>query len=191
MKRLFLFMLLSGCTVFGFAQQNLDVLYYLIEGQDTIPVYDLPAVTVSEKVFSSKRAERKYNRLVRNVIKVYPYAKIASAKMLKYAPMLDSFPSKSRQRDYMSMVENELLAEYGKEIMDLTFTQGFILLKLIDRETSKSTYAIIREFRGKIRAFFYQGIASLWDYDLKTQYDPNGKDKDIEEIVQRIEQGKL
>lgn len=189
----FLCFVLLGCffAFYSFSQENLKVLFYVVEGNDTIPVFDLPTVTVSEKIFPSKRAQRKYNRLVRNVIKVYPYAKIASAKMKKYAPIMDSLTSKSKQREYMEMIEYELLDEYGKEMMDLTFTQGRILLKLIDRETSKSTFAIIREFRGRFRAFFYQGIASIWDYNLKTQYDPEGEDKAIEEIVQRIEKGLL
>ncbi|MDD4848232.1 MAG: DUF4294 domain-containing protein [Bacteroidales bacterium] len=191
MKRCIFWILLLNCGGVVYSQQTLQVLHYVVEGTDTIPIYDLPTFTVTTKNFSSKRAAKRYNRLVKNVIKVYPYAKIAGAKLKKYAPILDTLTSKSRQREYMEIIEYELLQEYGKEMMDLTFTQGRILLKLIDRETSKNTYSIIREFRGRLRAFFYQGVASIWDYDLKMQYDPEGEDRSIEEIVQQIESGKL
>jgi len=65
------------------------------------------------------------------------------------------------------------------------------LLKLIDRETEKSGYVVLKELRGGVRAFFYQGFAKLWGYNLKTEYDPAGEDWMIEYIVQRIERGEL
>lgn len=190
--KIFWVFLFFGAIFTGFSQhEKLDVLYYLKEGNDTIPVYDLPTITVKDRVFSSKKEKRRYDRLVSNILKVYPYAKVASLKLEKYAPLLDSFPSKSSQRQYMEIIEKELWSEYGYELRQLTFSQGKILLKLVDRETKKSSYTLIKEFRGSIRAFFYQGIAGLWDYDLKVHYDAEGEDKVIEEIVQKIEKGCL
>ena len=84
-----------------------------------------------------------------------------------------------------------MYTEFQKDIERLTFSQGIILIKLIDRETGKTSYKIIHEFRGKMRAFFYQTIAKMFKYDLKTEYDPYGKDKEIEKIVRLIEDNQI
>ena len=75
----------------------------------------------------------------------------------------------------------------------LTFSQGAILIRLIDRETGDTSYEVVQELRGKVRAFFYQGFARLWGYDLKSQYDPknNPEDDEIETIVTLLERGQI
>ena len=73
----------------------------------------------------------------------------------------------------------------------MTFSQGKILIKLIDRETGESSYALVQELRGNFTAFFYQAFARLWGYDLKVRYDPEGEDQQIEAIVKMIERGQI
>ena len=87
--------------------------------------------------------------------------------------------------------EKELKEKYSHQLMQLNFTQGIILIKLIDRETGNTSYDLVAGLRGKFVAFFYQGLARLWGYNLKVHYDPRGKDKNIETIVQLINEGKL
>ena len=91
----------------------------------------------------------------------------------------------------MKQVEKAFVKQYTPIVEDLSFNQGIVLLKLIDRETGKTTYRIVDELRGKITAFFYQSIARLWHYNLKDNYDPNGRDAEIESIVRMIETGKI
>ncbi len=167
------------------------ILDYLVVDGDTLPMIEMQPVSVlAPKVFRNKREERRYWRLVRNVRKAYPYAKIAGEKMVKYEKELEGKGNWSKKR-IMKRVEQELLDEYGGEIKDLTITQGHILLKLIDRETGDTGYEIIEEMRGRLSAMFWQGIATLFESDLKSEYDPTGSDKEIEDIVRRIELGQL
>jgi hypothetical protein len=91
----------------------------------------------------------------------------------------------------MKKLEEELDTEYGKELRDLTVTQGKILLKLIDRETGESSYNLVTEFRGEFRAVFYQAFARLFGLNMKLKYDPEDEDRDIEYIVKMIESGQL
>ena len=100
--------------------------------------------------------------------------------------MLALIPKKHDQQIAMKGVEKQLRKEFQKEIENLTFSQGIILIKLVDRETGKTSYKIINDLRGRMRAFACQAIAKLFKYDLKTQYDPNGTDKEIEKIVRLI-----
>ena len=87
--------------------------------------------------------------------------------------------------------ENEIKEEYGDELKKLTFSQGKILLLLIDRETGDTSYELVKDLRGSFSAFFYQTFARIFGFNLKIQYDPNGKHRMIEEIVRLIEKGEL
>ena len=87
------------------------------------------------------------------------------------------------------MVEKEMLRKYSKELKKLSISEGAILIKLIDRETNKTSYELIEEFKGSVPAFFWQGIARLFGNNLKTHYNPDGEDKEIEKIVRNIERG--
>ena len=126
-----------------------------------------------------------------NVIKVYPYARLAAVKLHEYDSLLLSIPNDEQRKKTMKQVEKAFVKQYTPIVENLSFNQGIVLLKLIDRETGKTTYRIVDELRGKLTAFFYQSIARLWHYNLKDQYDPNGNDKEIESIVRMIETGKI
>ena len=162
----------------------------VIDG-DTIPVIKLPVASAAGKrVFKSKRAEKRYRRLEFHIKKVYPYAKLASEKMKEVELEVAGMTKRERKRR-MKQLEKEIKHEYTGQLKKMTFTQGRILIKLLDRETGDVSYDIVAAFRGKFTAWFFQGIAKMFDYDLKSEYDAKGKDKLIEGIVQRIERGEL
>ena len=163
----------------------------IIEG-DTFVFATLPTFHFfSPKVFKSKREEQQYTRLVRHVKRVYPYARLAGIKLREYNDILLSIESEKERKAMMKKVEDELEAQFGSELKKLTFTQGVILLKLIDRETGQTGYDLLSELRGTFRAFFWQGIGRLFGYNLKVKYDPKGADQEIEEIVMKIMYGQL
>ena len=164
----------------------------VIDGGDTIPLFNLKAYNViGFKGNLSSREIRRKTRLMNNVIKVYPYARLAAVKLREYDSLLVSIPDDDQRKKTMKQVEKAFVKQYTPIVEDLSFNQGIVLLKLIDRETGKTTYRIVDELRGKITAFFYQSIARLWHYNLKDQYDPNGNDREIESIVRMIETGKI
>lgn len=134
---------------------------------------------------------RQGRRLANNVKKVFPYAKLAGDKMKEYDSILASVSNASERRRLMKQAEQEITDQYTEELKNLTFTQGAILIRLIDRETGNTSYQVVQELRGKVRAFFYQGFARLWGYNLKSQYDPhnNPEDDEIETIVTLLERG--
>ena len=160
---------------------------------DTLAVYNLPVVSIGgERTFKTKKEEKKYWRMVRNVKKALPYAKIAREKLDKYEEQLKD-KSKGERKRIMKQVEQELLAEYETELRGFTLTQGRILLKLIDRETGHTSYDLVESLRGWFSANFWQGIAVLFDADMKSEFNPkdNADDAMIDEIVVRIENGEL
>ncbi len=168
------------------------VLYARIIDGDTVPVVPLKQVTiVSMKIINSKINARRYTKLVRNVKKVYPYAKLAGIKLREYEVLLLAAESDKERKQLMKQAEDELKEEYEDDLRKLTFSQGRILIKLVDRETGDSSYELVQELRGRFVAFFWQTFARIFGYDLKARYDPEGEDKEIENIVRLIESGKI
>lgn len=159
---------------------------------DTIPHVNLSTyVYFGDRKFKSQQAYKRYKNLQRNVVKVYPYAKLAGKKYLELKPILDTLTDNRIRKKYFKEIEKELLKTYGNELKELTITQGRILIKLIDRETSQTSYDLVDDMRGHFSAFFWQSIAKLFGNDLKADYDPNGADALIEEIILQIENGQI
>lgn len=173
-------------------ERNYHVLKYKITGNDTLPFATISGAEIyAVRIFDNKRQANKNNRLIRNVKAVYPWAKLAGAKLVEYESILLNTESKKEQRKIMKQVEEEIQEEYGGELRKLTISQGKILIKLIDRETGDTSYDLVQDFRGNFVAFFYQSFARIFGYNLKERYDPEGSDRNIEIIVKMIEQGMI
>jgi hypothetical protein len=161
----------------------------LIINEDTIPLVNLPQADVlAKRKFKSTRQMKRYRRLERHVRKVYPYAHLAGERLAEYEKELANIHSKRDRKKRMKQAEKEIRAEFEGDLKKLSFTQGRVLLKLIDRETGDVSYELVKELRGGFTAWFFQGIALIFKFDLKSNYDPSqGEDRDIEYIVQQIE----
>lgn len=169
------------------------VRFGIIVGGDTIPYYHLNEVKVvaSGSLLTAEEI-KKNQRLIRNVKKMLPYAKIGKQRLDELERRCQGL-SKRERKEAIKEAEKTLLADFSDELKDCTFSQGRVLLKLIDRETGKTSYALVDELRGKLRAGFYQTFARLFGYNLKANYDPkhNKEDNLIERIVLSVERGKL
>jgi hypothetical protein len=157
---------------------------------DTMAVVDLGQVVVFEqKHFKSERERRKYNRLRKKVVKVYPYAYAAGELMRKYEDELQQLQTKRERKDFLNAAEEELKERFEGELRKMTVTEGIILIKLIDRETGDTSYGLLQELKGNFSAFMWQSVARLFGHNLKDDYDPYGEDWPVEEVVLQIEQG--
>jgi hypothetical protein len=162
----------------------------MVEGSDTIPIIELPEVLVyKSRDFDYLYLKRRYRRMIRNIKKAYPYAQIAGVKLKELDDHLATLESEKEQKAYIKLAEKDIMGQFEKEVKKLTVTQGIILVKLIDRETGRTSYQVIKELKGGFTAFFWQGIARIFGNNLKTKYDPENQDKVMEDIVLGIEAG--
>ncbi len=127
--------------------------------------------------------------MIRNIKKAYPYARIVSMELKELDDHLATLDNEKEQKAYINQAEKEIMDQFEKEVKKLTVTQGIILVKLIDRETGRTSYQVIKELKGGFTAFFWQGIARIFGNNLKTEYDPDNQDKIMEDIVLGIEAG--
>ena len=180
----FLIFFLQFVTVFS---QDENSTYFKIEGDSVFKKeIDLKEVVVYKPIIFADNKERlDYFVLKRKVLKVYPYAKMASERLAKLNDRLDKIKSKRKKKKYTKMLEKFLQEELTAELRKLTRTEGQILVKLIYRETGITAFSLVRELRNGFRAFTYNTIAKVFKISLKEEYDPLNVREDlfIEDIL--------
>lgn len=157
-----------------------------------MPEVEIKEVTILAPPKTEKKSDlRKYDRLVYNIKRVYPYAIMVRLRLSQVNDELNNITDEKKRKEYIKNVEKDVFAEYEGDISQMTITQGRLLIKLIDRETQNTSYALIREYRGKLTAAFWQGIARLFGTNLKDEYDAYGDDALIELIIKEVDAGRL
>jgi hypothetical protein len=188
---LFATLLLPFCVAAQPVARGHVVKAVVYEG-DTMPVVTLPESEVKARWTARDwRTAERYDKLTRNIVKVYPYARLTSNLLREYEQDLSVIKKGSDQELYIKLAEAELRAEFEAEVKDLTMSQGRVLIKLIDRETGTTSYELVERLRGTFTAFVWQGLARIFGQDLRSTYDAAGEDRMMELIVQRIERGEL
>lgn len=159
---------------------------------DTIPVVHLPNVYIYRPPqFGSRRQERFYWRNVRDVKKTLPIAREVRGIIIETYEYLLTIPDEKARQAHLEAVEKGLLDQYTPRMRKLTFRQGKMLIKLIDRECQQTGFELIKVFMGSLKANFYQTFAALFGASLKKEYDPDIEDAEIEEIIFWIDNGAL
>jgi hypothetical protein len=159
---------------------------------DTIPDLRMPTLYVFKPiVFKNKKKQKEYNRLVRNVKKTLPIAKEVNRAIIETYEYLLTLPDEKSRQKHLQLVEKGLKQQYTPRLKKLTFSQGKLLIKLIDRETDSSSYELVKAFLGPFKAGFYQAFAAIFGASLKKEYHPEDEDALIEQIVLQVESGQL
>ena len=160
---------------------------WTVDKGDTIPlVHILPIRT-----YARKPDMRRYQRLIRMVKKVYPLAKQVRIEMDEMERQLLAVEDPKEQQKLTKELQKRLIKQYTPVVLKMTFSEGKVLLKLIDRETEHTAFQIIKEFRGGFVAGFFQAMAKMFGNNLKLDYQPETRDQLIEQIVTYYEMGWL
>ena len=165
----------------------------IVEG-DTIATVELTEVTIyAKRIFPSERKQRKYDKLTRNVIKMYPIAKEVKSILVETYLYLQTLPDDKAREEHLELVEKGVWDQYLPIMKRCTLAQGKLLIKLIDRECNQTSYELIQAFIGGLKARFYQTFAALFGASLKKHYDPDNDEEDamIEEIIWMIDNDML
>lgn len=159
---------------------------------DTLRTMVLRDIYIYQKqAFKNEKQEERYNKLVRDVKRTLPYAKMIYATLIETYEYMQTLPDDKDREVHMKRMEKDLYAEYKPILKKMTLSQGKLLIKLIDRECNQTSYTLIKTFLGPFRAGFWNIFASMFGASLKSEWDPDGKDEAAEKIVQMIEMGLL
>ncbi len=142
-------------------------------------------------VFKNKKQERFYWKTVRDVKKTLPFAKLITKEMIYADQQLAHITDKKLRKKWWKKHEKYLFKKYEHHFRKMTASQGQMLMKLMDRESERTSYEIIKHYRGKASANFWQFVAKLFKNDLKEEYDAYDKDKIVERVINLVEAGML
>lgn len=165
----------------------------VVEG-DTIASVQLDEITIyAKRIFPSARKQRQYDKLTRNVIKMYPIAKEIKTILVETYLYMQTLPDDKARQKHLEVVEQGVWDQYLPVMKRCTLAQGKLLIKLIDRECNQTSYELINAFIGGFKARFYQTFAALFGASLKKEYNPDKDDEDamIEEIIWMIDNDML
>lgn len=164
----------------------------IVKDGDTIPLIPLRPVHVFAQLkFKSENERQQYSRLIRDVKRTYPYAKLIAASIIETYEYMQTIPDEKDRQKHLEDVQKYMMDTYKPEMKKMTRAQGKILMKLVDRQTGASTYDVVKALLGSFKAGVYNVFAGLFGNSLKVKYDPKGEDAEIEAIVIQIEQGTL
>ena len=192
-RTLLLSLLFITTSSLALKADGIELMAHVSSG-DTIPLVFLREIYVYPPLrFKNKKQERFYWRTVRDVKKTLPYAKLIAHEMQFTDSILATIPLKKDQKAYMNKYERKLFRKYEKTFRGMTAKQGFMLMKLIDRQCDQTSYEVIKYYKGGFVAFFWQGIAKLFGNDLKVEFDAemNEQDKIVERVITLVEAGQL
>ena len=191
-KILYIYIALNSLTVFSQVREKdslpktLDE-YILVKEGDTITVKLEEFTILPKHKFKSQEDARYYYWFRRKVFKAYPYAKLASERLDSLKIRLSKVNSKRKRRKYTKKVQKYLEGEFSVQLKKMTSTEGRILIKLIHRQTGKTTFDNIRELKSGWKAFWYNTTANIFKLSLKDEYHPEDVNEDylIEDVLQR------
>lgn len=164
----------------------------VLQGGDSIQYVQFNNVYVYPPVeFSNPRQRMAFNRLVYNVKKVLPIAKECNSIIIETYEYLQTLPNKKAKDEHMKRVEKDIRQRYTPRMKKLTYSQGKLLIKLVNRECNSSAYGLVQAFLGPVRAGFWQAFAWAFGASLTKTYDPEGTDRLTERVVRMVEAGQL
>lgn len=147
---------------------------------DTLLQQNLPLFIAEAK--RNPDYDQRYQKLIRDIKKVLPYAKLAGYRFQLMEQNLQMLPTEKARKQYLKRTEEAIKDQFMDDLVNLTVSQGKLLIKLIHRETGKDTYTILKTYRGNLTAFYWQGMAKVFTADLKNEYNPV-EDWQIEQII--------
>ncbi len=153
---------------------------------DTLYVYELPDLSVtSPRHFDSYDEYLRYLRYKRYALKVYPYAQEA-IRIFREVEYATAHLPRRKQRRYIKRLQRELEVQFEDQLKKLTKTQGYILIKMIERELDTPVYQLIRNLRGTLTATYWSTFSRFWGYRLKEGYR-RGEDPILDAVLQDLE----
>ena len=163
----------------------------LLDGDSVLFMQMNKVYVYPQAEFKDEMQRKAYNRLVYNVKKVLPIAKEVNQIVLETYEYLETLPDKKARSAHMKKVESEIYEKYKPRMKKLSYSQGKLLIKLVNRECNSSSYEIVQAFMGSIRAGFWQAFAWAFGASLKKEYDAEGTDRLTERVILLVESGQL
>lgn len=157
-----------------------------------IPLITYPGVyKYAPLTFKNEKEKAKMDRLIRNVKRLLPLAKMARLTIIETTEYINTLPNDKARAAHLKQVEKGLWKEYEPTFKKMSTSQGRLFVKLLDRECGTSAYNIINAFMGAGKANASAALGWFYGIKLTKKYDPTGDDAITERICRMVENGQL
>lgn len=189
MKNLIIIYILTASVSLFSQEMSKDTIIddLLIIKNDSLMLTLDEVIVFKNRNFKSNTERRYYHWYAKKVRKAYPYAKLASDKLTEINKGLVGIKSKRKRKKHIKKIQKFMEGEFTDQLKKLTKTEGRILIKLIHRQTGETMFELIKEYRSRWNAFWYNSTANLFKLSLKKEYHPESEALDfiVEDILQR------
>ena len=82
--------------------------------------------------------------------KTLPLAREINRAVIETYEYIETLPDKKAGEKHLKLVEKGLKEQYTPIMKKLTFSQGKLLIKLVNRQTDSSSYELVKSFYGTL-----------------------------------------
>lgn len=155
---------------------------WITETGDTLFMANLDGFSVSTpKKFDDPGQQNLYRRYRRYAVKVYPYA-VEAIKIFREVEHLSEDLSRRQRKRKLKKIQRDLEEKFEEPLKKLSKKQGYVLMKMIERELDTSMYKLIKNTRGGFTAMYWSTFASFYGHKLREGYE-EGRDPVIDPIL--------
>ncbi|MDR2621781.1 MAG: DUF4294 domain-containing protein [Dysgonamonadaceae bacterium] len=182
----------SGTKTFAQNTFKSSIPAYAVDKGDSMKVLVMNDIYVyPPQMYRNFSEDAKHQKMVRDVKKTLPYAKMIYTTLIETYEYIMTMPSEEERRKHLARMESDLFKEYKPVLKKMSLSQGKLLIKLVDRECNQTSYDLVKAFLGPFRAGFWNIFAGMFGASLKSNWDPEGRDAATERIVEMVEMGLL
>ncbi len=164
-----------------------------VEEGDTLPLYVMGDVNLGSQPKPNNSADRlarlekeqSWRRLVANVRLLMPYANDCAQRLKDIDTTMAQLDRHRDRHEYLKEQQEKVMKDYKAKLEDLSPNQGALLAKLISRQTGRTSYSLIKDYKSGFSAFFWQNVAHFYGISLKKEYDPT-EDSAIELAIHYV-----
>jgi hypothetical protein len=133
--------------------------------------------------------KEQYEYAKRRILRVWPYALHAADMLDQIENDIASIERRRQVNKYCKHAYEDLKHEFKYAFLDMSRSEGVMLMKLVHRETGFTVYEISEKYQGKGDAEMFYLMGKIFDQDLKITYDPLGEDFIAEQVITDIQTG--
>lgn len=143
---------------------------WITESGDTLLIANLDEMSVSSpRKFRTDQERLLYERYRRYAIKVYPYA-VEAIKVFREVEYFTQDMNKRNKKKRIKKLQDDLEREFEEPLKKLTKTQGYVLMKMIERELNSPMFDLVKNLRGGFTAAYWTTFGWFYGHHLGEGY---------------------
>lgn len=158
----------------------------ILPNGDSLLYCQLREIEISApRIFASADDYKRYERYQRLAAAVVPYA-VEAVKTYRELEAETRYGSNRERKKYINDLNDKLNGKFKEQLKNLSRTQGFLLIKMIEREIHMPFYDLVKDVKGGMYAMGWNEFSKFYGYNLKEGYE-RGKDPILDSILDKYD----